>query len=546
MSNDLQLVSIEGAVEAGTACELSRTEPLMVGRSAKGLRVPDPLVSIQHAEIRWEAKRGYVVVDLDSAHGTWVDEECIRKASRPIGVGSRLRFGESVFEVRHRRASPKWMFGVLAAVVGAGGLAVGFVSLVGTQPAQAPLLQWTEPIHQGARSSEVLDVPEDFTRVHGLAVERLRIRRVSDFDYDGIDEVWLRNGTDAEYVVTFTADGAWKVLGELPAGCLDTMPGGGGIPVDGLPGLDCEGVDYLPLDDGYQRVGHDGVVAWVRGFAKASGATDGHHGDAHGAEPAPPSNQPVQPVRVVLREPQRLSGFLVERGIQEPVHYILCEDAFPGLRAQVLTASGQILPLAQPCLSSLTLDGTHDGHVVALATTAAGHDALLDDLTTFLSGEPDGLWLDGAGRAALAPFWQRPGVKRGGVKLKARSQPLFGEAIAREELEDEVRTPLAVSRTRTAPEATTQLIVEEGTQTYEGPGCHRFQVTTQPFACGAVCTGDFLRVDEVGCEGGGRVLTVGYDGGVVDGRVDDAEVRAVVEAGSSRVLRARVSWRSLD
>src|SRR5690348_13810805 len=82
---ELVLVAVSGDVDAGEETLVPRETPLVVGRTSKGLQLHDPLVSIQHARISYDIRRGYVVEDLKSATGTWVDEECVKGESRPIG-----------------------------------------------------------------------------------------------------------------------------------------------------------------------------------------------------------------------------------------------------------------------------------------------------------------------------------------------------------------------------------------------------------------------------------------------------------------------------
>jgi hypothetical protein len=545
VSTDLQLVAVDGDIEAGTKFVLSPDEPLTIGRSAKGLRLPDPLVSIHHARIEHERGRGYVVVDLESATGTWVDEECIKGESRPIGVGTRLRFGDSTFEVTQSRLYPVWVSWVMAATLLFGIICVAFVIYLRAQPDVVPALQWREPIRQGATSSEILVVPDHFARARGLAVHDLRIRRVTDYDYDGVDEVWLRDGTDAEYVISFESDGSWREMGDLPAECHDKSNAMPGAPVDGFPALDCANVHYVLVGDRYRQAGHDGVVVWARARRKADDGAD------HGAEPgdapqARPDDAPLQVMRVVLKDASRLAGFLAERAVTESVHYVVCEDAFPGLRAQALTASGELRPLGIGCLGSFKLTGVDDLRVVAVALTAGGREALLDDVTTFYAGAPDGLFLDGDKVALMEAAGAEPGFQRGGVKLTLDDHAVFVNPVAHEADLPATRTSLPANRAKASPPATTALIETPGAAKLEGPSCAELVVRTGPFACEGLCSSatTFLTVEEVGCGQPQQVLSVGYGGGVVDGTVRGVDVRAVVEATGGRVLRARLTYRA--
>ena len=67
---ELVLVAVSGDLDPGDETEIPLDKPLLIGRSSKGLQLTDPLVSIQHAEIRNEPRRGWVVEDLKSATGT--------------------------------------------------------------------------------------------------------------------------------------------------------------------------------------------------------------------------------------------------------------------------------------------------------------------------------------------------------------------------------------------------------------------------------------------------------------------------------------------
>lgn len=544
MSTDLQLVAVDGSIEPGTTITLDPESVVGIGRSAKGLRLPDPLVSIQHARIEYERGRGYVVVDLDSATGTWVDEECIKGESRPIGVGTRLRFGDSTFEVRFRRRYPPWVSSVMALTLVFGLASLVFVVYLRAQPEPVPHLRWREPIRQGATSSDVLEVPEAFARARGLAVQELRIRRVTDYDYDGVDEVWLRDGTRAEYVITFQSDGSWREMGDLPAECHDKSTAMPGAPVDGFPALDCANVHYLLIGGSYRQSSQDGVVVWV--YPKAPDAP-GAHGESaeHGEEEVAIHPAQLEVMRVVLKDPSRLAGFLAERAITESIHYVICEQAFPGLRSQVLTASGELRPLSIGCLGAFKLTGTTEGKVVAMALTAGGRDALIDDITTFYSGSPDGLFLSGDGARVVEVASANPGFQRGGVKVTVDDSSVFVNPVAHEASLPATRASLPSNRAKAAPLATTALIETAGLASLKGPGCTELRVRTEPFACAGFCTGatTFMTVEEVGCGAPVTVASVGYGGGVVDGSANGVDVRIVVESDSTRVLRARLTYR---
>jgi serine phosphatase RsbU (regulator of sigma subunit) len=80
--------------------------PCLVGRAALNhVIIDDPRVSRQHAKIA-EEEGGYVVYDLNSANGTYVDEQPVKR--RRLEYGQTVRFGPYAFsfkEARERAAS---------------------------------------------------------------------------------------------------------------------------------------------------------------------------------------------------------------------------------------------------------------------------------------------------------------------------------------------------------------------------------------------------------------------------------------------------------
>ncbi len=543
---DLKLVALAGDVEPGMSVPLDPARPLSVGRSSKGLQLPDPLVSIRHAQIGFDQRRGYFVKDLDSATGTWVDEELIQNDSRPIGIGTRLRFGDTTFELQvRRRFSPVLTWAMAAAVVMC--VLAGIVWLLaGLKAPPEPLLAWDEPIRQSATySSDRLKVPIEFARERGLRVSDLRIRRVTDGDWDGLDEVWIREGTKREFIITFNPDGSWRTLGELPVDCHDEADGFG--EADGFTAQNCAGVTYLYVDGGYRVGSHDGVVVWTR--PRGHGGDPEEGGQAGGLDLL--SDVPLKPIRVVLREPARMAGFLGERGINEPVHYLICEDAFPGIKPQVLTSMGQIKPLAFGCVRHINLSAPTEGHPVAVAFTAHGREALLADVTTFYGGTPDPIFVEEQ-RSLLEAASRSPGYERGALKLSAEGVPVFMDPIPEERPLGTGRSLIPKSTRQPASEpATVATITSAGVAELDPDGCTQLRVTTADFNCFGMCSGGstFLQIDEVGCGEPRALLSAPYRGGTVEVQVEGLQVRAVVEsstgAGRYRVDRARVAWRAV-
>ncbi len=552
---DLILVALEGDVEPGMTLPLDPERPVHVGRSSKGLQLPDPLVSIHHAEIGFEARRGYFVKDLDSATGTWVDEELIQNDSRPIGIGTRLRFGESVFEVRVRRRFNPLILWAMGGAVALTAVAIVVWLLAGLGPPPPPILSAPngKKIRQSATySSDRLNVPPAFARERGIKVSDLRIRKVDDGDYDGLDEVWLAEGSKRVIIITFNSDGSWRQIGELPPDCHPEAEGFG--TAAGLAPQNCAGIDYVYDQGEYKISGHDGVVVWTRPRAAGEEVDP----ETEGEQPAQAVTTellpevPLKPVRVVMREPARMAGFLAERGIHEPVHYLICEDAFPGIKAQVLTAMGQIKELSFGCVRHVNLLDYKEGRPAAVAFTANGREALLADVAAFYGGSADPIFAD-EHRHLIEAAAKSPGYERGALKLTAEGVPIFVDPIPQERPLGAGRI-LAAKDPRTLPAsepATVATISSEGVAELDPDGCAVLKVTTEDFNCFGMCSGSstFMTVEEVGCGDPRVIATVPFAGGMAEANVDRLQIRAVVDAssiaGRYRVDHARVAWRTV-
>jgi len=82
----------------GAGRVLSLHDSLLIGRSPRaGLFVPDPAVSRWHCVLlrcgdRGADNRGWMVTDLGSLNGTYLDGERLR-APRRLRLGSRVQFG---------------------------------------------------------------------------------------------------------------------------------------------------------------------------------------------------------------------------------------------------------------------------------------------------------------------------------------------------------------------------------------------------------------------------------------------------------------------
>ena len=580
---EIVLVAVAGDLEPGFEHPVPMSEPMPIGRSSKGLTLHDPLVSIQHAKITFDLHRGYVIEDLGSATGTWVDEECIRRESRPIGLGTRLRFGDTVLEVSPPTRVPFWMkiVGGLALSMLGLALAVFVLMALFKGSGTVPDLALPEPVQAGKHQLTTLQVPIDFLRSRGLHIQDLRIREITDHDYDGFDEVWLTLGSDREAVISFAPGSTpeapkWKVLGEFPSGCVAQS----GTFGDQFPALECAGTLWLMDEGEYRLIRMDGVVVYYRACDSSEKEAEPEKPEAMkedapsdpgkqpalielgGQEPAqgPKSSSPDLSVgRFVLKNENGMAAFLVDRGITGPIHYVICEDAFSGIAGQALGADGRIQRMSKGCIHELRLEGTACGDPVAFALTAPGHQALIDDVRTFYAGNPDGLFMPPERVPVVEPLDQRPGFKRGGVKLVGETRDLTGGGFNpvpdyHLTIDQKARVLLNLDpRIKAAPKALTVVIPAEGKHRIPtGLGCVELEIDAGDFYTHGwrrFVPRSFMHVDEVGC-GNTRLLSPGYTAigrGVYDAQFENVDVRAVVETRNwgrgTDVTRARLTWR---
>lgn len=87
--------------------------PCLVGRAALNhVIIDDPRISRQHAKIAQE-EGGYVIYDLNSANGTFVDDQPVKR--KKLEYGSTVRFGPYAFSFKESRerapTAPHAMFG---------------------------------------------------------------------------------------------------------------------------------------------------------------------------------------------------------------------------------------------------------------------------------------------------------------------------------------------------------------------------------------------------------------------------------------------------
>ena len=89
-----RLVAVSGAL-TGEVLPLANDDPVSLGRDASN-RIPISDVSVSRRHCAIMAERGqYVIRDLDSRNGTFVNELPVRE--RVLEDGDQIRIGESVF-----------------------------------------------------------------------------------------------------------------------------------------------------------------------------------------------------------------------------------------------------------------------------------------------------------------------------------------------------------------------------------------------------------------------------------------------------------------
>jgi len=385
---------------SGEKIALKPGDTTVIGRSKQGIDLLDPRVSTRHAELSWEDGRLFVQ-DLNSAMGTMVDGVAIGPDPVPISDGHRLLIGDSVLlYVEERRLLPQWVYAVaLVVLVVSAPFFVLQVVEIGTPwsklhpvfGAPEPVFGHDGPVHPHGVAS-VLPADRCFLRETQPLGGPSYVHRVSDQDGDQVSEVWMR-GDAWERVYTFAPGGDWELLGEIPTGCLYTK-GAGNRP------LNCDIRQYtwepgIPLTPGRERCARGSNKGhWeLRDRRNAMGGSlDGVFVWLPNKEEGGPANAP-RPYAVGVRGMENLAGWLYERGIEEPVHFVVCEEMFKGMGAQALTASGRIERLEPGCGYSLEVQGnaaegglTKGELPVAVAFTDTGRRILGDQVSVFLGG----------------------------------------------------------------------------------------------------------------------------------------------------------------
>jgi hypothetical protein len=386
-----RLEVLEGP-RSGEKIPLKQGPAVLIGRTKQGIDLLDPRVSSRHAEIFWKSDR-YFIRDLESATGTLVDGMAAGHDPVPLSNKTRLLIGDTLMlVVEDRRLLPQWVYWVALMVLVLS--TPGFISLVWEfslpWAAVQPVIQAPESV-TGPRgavfdSTQPQLVPLDrcFMRELEADASNSRIRLVKDFNSDGVSEIWVE-GANYERIYTFGADSDWLLLAELPRGCTFTE-GAGFVPLSCGPKRFTfqPGVPFQPSGNRcakgsnlgqYTLEGRRGVVAWVP-ETTVDGAPTGY----------------VKPFAIEIKGENNIPTWLGERGIGQPVHFVVCEEMFPGMGAQVLTAGGRIERLQPGCGATLELGGAmlyeryHDQRPLAVAFSETGRRLLVEQLNVFLGG----------------------------------------------------------------------------------------------------------------------------------------------------------------
>jgi hypothetical protein len=575
MSSALDLVVINGPRE-GDVVALSPSEPLKLGRSIKGYMLVDPLVSLVHAEIAWEGDC-YWIQDLGSATGTFVND--VRLTDKPVMLspGMRLRLGETVMEIRPRPKSG------LFRLIGAG--AAVFLVGIGIQQYQhnlsvhyEPVLVWSNPVKQGPLGTKkTIDVPTAFIRETGVDHRGIKISEVTDYDADGVDELWL-SWKGGRRLVTFDADGAWKTLSDigpdceqkarvldeaLPAECyVDVKRVKTELPeackrfgqVTGFPDLDCAGATWRFDGGTYNTVAMDGVVAWMPPMEEREVEVPDGKKKTKMIKMKFPIEGTPSPFLFTLTKPAQLAGFLADRGITEPIHYLVCEDALPDVRPQVLTASGRIVSLPIGCLGAIQLTGPaattdfNEARPRMLAFTGTGYEQLVKDMAVYLGGGEDDSYMTAPRKKIYEVLRKAPERRQGSARVVFDGAEQVGEPLAAE-------GPLEVTDRLLATEFAAQLPPRSWTLTmpatgrYDLEGCSELEVKFLDWHCSSAkgCGEDdqFMQLRNIGC-GSKTPKVIPYKKGVHPFQDDNIDGRVIVEAEEGNrqidVLRVRFSY----
>jgi hypothetical protein len=578
-----ELVAISGPGK-GLRAPLRETQPVVLGRTSSGFHISDPMVSIYHARV-WFQEGAYWVRDLESASGTFHNGVSVGIRPERIGPGSTIQLGDTILEVVYRRrVTSAEIFAVLAPVL----FALVFIAFsLARRGADSDVvsLVWPEPILRGVGLpvSSSIDLPAEFLRKHGLGEGDVRMRRVTDFDMNGRSELWLRIGEE-EHVVTFDGLGGWREAGIVPTGCMDVKDSASGA-VAGWPSLRCSGVLYDLVDDSYRPVLQEGAVVWMRphfvdeatadlkralgGVVRTAELRRVEKPKAKSKAPKRPDHEKLpselaaerlakratsQPFRFDVGSIERLAGFLADRGIEEGVHYIICEGAFPGIAPQALTESGDVVPLLRGCQQDVSLSTRGLGRPAVIAFTAEGHRAVKADIRTFYGGNPDGIFLAREHQPDVKWLEQDPGFLVSTLQVRFEGADRFFSPIPQEDQLMEGRFLISNGDLAASPMAVTATLMTSGRARLEPEGCAELEVLVGDWHCalsdGCLTGSTFFRVRDVGCGEPRVVMEVPYGAGVHQVRFGDLQLRSDVETKKSgdrlTVTSAKFTYRAAE
>lgn len=384
----------------GDSIPLKAGQNLIIGRTKQGVDLLDPRVSTRHCELSWDEGRLWVQ-DLNSATGTMVDGVAIGPEPVPLSDGHRLLVGDTVLQfIEVRRLLPQWVYWVALVVllISAPMFILQLIEITTPWSRVHPSIAAPDRVvgHDGGPvhpDGNAFLVPLDrcFLRETLPLGGASRVHKVNDHDKDGVSEIWME-GPNWERVYTFDARDQWKLLGQMPRSCTYT-PGVGNRP------LSCDIRQYqfragVPYQGGQSRC--------VQGSNKGSyvlqdrrnafgGTLDGVYVWLPNVEEDGPAGAP-RPYAVGNRNLDQLAGWLYDRGIQEPVHAVVCEEMFEGMGAHVITASGRIEKLDPGCGYSLEIRGNATDELtkgeapLAVAFTDTGRRLIGEQVSVFLGG----------------------------------------------------------------------------------------------------------------------------------------------------------------
>lgn len=390
-------LDVQDGPRAGEKIALTKDGPLLIGRTKQGIDLLDPRVSTRHAQITWDVDR-FWISDLGSATGTLVDGIAIGLEPVPMSPGTRVLIGDSTMVLSESRSIlPQWVYWVALVVLAL--CTVPFINIIydfslpwhikvphatSDNPVNGP----RGPVDPGGNARRV-PLDRCFMQETFSDDRNTRIRRVTDFNQDGVDEIWIE-GRNWERVYTFASDNSWELLGVLPRGCQNA-------PSASFPTLTC-GVETWDWVPGVPYEAAEGECAKGSNLGqyklrRMRGATVWIPEPGFGNQKGVPTPVQMGVKGTTSRDRNNiLATWLSFRGVDEGVHYIVCEEMFPGMGAQVLTASGRIERLQPGCSTTVELSGTMRGikygtrRPVAVAFTDTGRKDLIDKFNVYLGG----------------------------------------------------------------------------------------------------------------------------------------------------------------